>query len=91
MSHFRVYDNAQANAVMQKAITIINVWEGMSYKARKRFISHVNRKCAPLQLYYDDDMTEAQDEDLQKVTIQIKVRTLFVNWHWCVGIFHNQF
>lgn len=68
----RVYDNAQANAIMQKAITCLNFWDGMSFNAKKRFINYINTNCAPLQEYYDDDMTEEGEEDMKKVTIQIK-------------------
>ena len=32
----------------------------------------LTEKCSPEALYYDDDLTVAQDADLKKVTIQIK-------------------
>ncbi|KAJ8306387.1 hypothetical protein KUTeg_016932 [Tegillarca granosa] len=67
-----VYDNAQANAVMQKAITILSFWEGMSKSSRDKFLDHIHQNCAPLKEYYDDDMTEEGEEDLKKVTIQVK-------------------
>ncbi|XP_035826485.1 uncharacterized protein LOC101851051 isoform X3 [Aplysia californica] len=68
----RVYDNAQANAVMQKAITIINIWEGINRKRKNRFWEYIESTCSPLIETYDDDMTQTGDEDLKKVTIQIK-------------------
>ncbi|XP_060072617.1 transient receptor potential cation channel subfamily V member 3-like [Ylistrum balloti] len=68
----RVYDNAQANAIMQKAITCLGFWDGMSSKARNQFLDYIAKECSPLQEYYDDDMTEEGEEDMKKVTIQIK-------------------
>ncbi|XP_046327907.2 transient receptor potential cation channel subfamily V member 5-like isoform X4 [Haliotis rufescens] len=68
----RVYDNAQANAVMQRAITILNIWEGMSKKRRLKFLTFIENECSPQSDYYDDDLTQAGEEDLKKVTIQIK-------------------
>ncbi|XP_021345291.1 uncharacterized protein LOC110445166 isoform X4 [Mizuhopecten yessoensis] len=68
----RVYDNAQANAIMQKAITCLNFWDGMSTKNRNKFLDYIAKECSPLQEYYDDDMTEEGEEDMKKVTIQIK-------------------
>ena len=69
----RVYDNAQSNAIMQKAITCLGIWEGMSHSARQKFLANINANCSPLVEYYDDDMTTEGDEDLQKATIQIRV------------------
>ncbi|XP_076100764.1 uncharacterized protein LOC143069822 isoform X3 [Mytilus galloprovincialis] len=68
----RVYDNAQANAMMQKAQSIISFWEGMSHNSRDKFLRYISDDCSPLKQYYDDDMTDADGEDLTKVTIQIK-------------------
>ncbi|XP_052106818.1 transient receptor potential cation channel subfamily A member 1-like isoform X2 [Mytilus californianus] len=68
----RVYDNAQANAMMQKAQSIISFWEGMSHSSRDKFLHYISANCSPLKQYYDDDMTDADGEDLTKVTIQIK-------------------
>ena len=58
---------------MQKAITILSIEEGLSVKRRERFRSHIHTKCAPLVSDYDDDEVGQMGEDLQKVTIQIKV------------------
>lgn len=59
--------------MMQKAQTIMSFWEGMSHSSRERFLIYIGENCSPLKQYYDDDMTEADEEDLKKVTIQIKV------------------
>ena len=69
----RVHDNAQANAVMQKAITILNIEESMGLKRRKKFRTFIHTNCAPEEDFYDDDTTSPAGEDLKKVTIQIKV------------------
>ena len=71
---FRVYDNAKANAVMQKAITILNIEEGRSMKKKLKFRQFIHETCKPFVEDYDDDNTEVGGtEDLKKVTIQIKV------------------
>lgn len=71
---FRVYDNAQANAVMQKALMTLSIWESMTNSRRNAFYSYMETSCNPFKEYYDDDMTEEGEEDMKKVTIQIKVR-----------------
>ncbi|CAH1772535.1 unnamed protein product [Owenia fusiformis] len=68
----RVYDNAQANAVMQKAITILSLEGGMSFKRREKFRKHIHTNCAPEEKFYDDDTTTEGGDDLKKVTLQIK-------------------
>ncbi|KAK7492930.1 hypothetical protein BaRGS_00015877 [Batillaria attramentaria] len=68
----RVYDNAQANAVMQKAQTVLNIWEGIAPKRRKRFLDYVDELCSPMIDYYDDDYTTSGDDDLKKATLQIR-------------------
>lgn len=59
--------------MMQKAQSIISFWEGMSHNSRDKFLRYISDDCSPLKQYYDDDMTDADGEDLTKVTIQIKV------------------
>lgn len=71
---FRVYDNAQANAVMQKALMTLSIWESMTSSRRNAFYHYMETSCNPFKEYYDDDMTEEGEEDMKKVTIQIKVR-----------------
>ncbi|CAL1548535.1 unnamed protein product [Lymnaea stagnalis] len=68
----RVYDNAQANAVMQRAIFLLNTWEGMSKSSKDGFLKYIDEHCKPLKEEYDDDMTVSGEDDLKKVTIQIK-------------------
>ncbi|KAI8478980.1 LON peptidase N-terminal domain and RING finger protein 2 [Branchiostoma belcheri] len=67
----RVYDNAVSNAIMQQAQTILGLEASMSRKKREKFKAMIHSKCAPLPEYYDDDMTSADGEDLQKITFQI--------------------
>lgn len=69
-----MYDNAQANAVMQKALMTLSIWESMTSSRRNAFYSYMETSCNPFKEYYDDDMTEEGEEDMKKVTIQIKVR-----------------
>lgn len=68
----RVYDNAQANAVMQKALMTLSIWESMTSSRRNAFYHYMETSCNPFKEYYDDDMTEEGEEDMKKVTIQIK-------------------
>ena len=75
----RVYDNAQANAVMQKALMTLSIWENMSESRRNAFYAYMAQSCDPLSDYYDDDMTEEGEEDMKKVTMQIKVRIAMID------------
>ncbi|KAM4688899.1 uncharacterized protein O3C94_006999 [Discoglossus pictus] len=68
----RVYDNATANAAMQQASTLLQIEEGLNKKNKGKFEKRIQSTCAPLTLFYDDDLTVNQDDDLKKVTIQIK-------------------
>nr|XP_039272918.1 transient receptor potential channel pyrexia-like isoform X2 [Styela clava] len=68
----RVYDNANANAVMQQAIQILSIEENLSHGQKERFRSFIQKKCSPLEEYYDDDLTTSQEDNLKKVTFQIK-------------------
>lgn len=67
----RVYDNANANAAMQQAATIISLEEGLSARRRCAFLRYIHSKCNPEELYYDDDSTEEGGE-LERMTHQIK-------------------
>eukprot|EP00058_Branchiostoma_floridae_P024192 XP_002609682.1 hypothetical protein BRAFLDRAFT_123581 [Branchiostoma floridae] len=67
----RVYDNAVSNAIMQQAQTILGLEASMSKKKREKFKAMIHSQCAPLPEYYDDDMTSAEGDDLQKITFQI--------------------
>ncbi|XP_063777394.1 transient receptor potential channel pyrexia-like isoform X2 [Pseudophryne corroboree] len=68
----RVYDNATANAAMQQATMLLQIEENLSKNMKSKIGEHIHGSCAPLSLFYDDDLTTDQDEDLKKVTIQIK-------------------
>ncbi|XP_053322428.1 transient receptor potential cation channel subfamily A member 1-like [Spea bombifrons] len=68
----RVYDNATANAVMQQASILLQTEENLSKKKKAKFANYLQTVCSPLSLFYDDDLTVDQDDDLKKVTIQIK-------------------
>lgn len=50
----RVYDNAKANAAMQRAITVLSFEESMSKKRREKMRLHFNQKLAPEVSFTDD-------------------------------------
>ncbi|XP_040210884.1 transient receptor potential cation channel subfamily V member 6-like [Rana temporaria] len=68
----RVYDNAAANAVMQQATTLLQIEETLNKNNKANLEWYIQTTGAPLSLFYDDDLTINQDDDLKKVTIQIK-------------------
>ncbi|XP_072269334.1 transient receptor potential cation channel subfamily A member 1-like [Pyxicephalus adspersus] len=68
----RVYDNATANAVMQQATILLQIEENLGKKSKTKLENHIQSNCSPLSLFYDDDLTINQDDDLKKVTFQIK-------------------
>ncbi|XP_074640944.1 uncharacterized protein LOC141898762 [Tubulanus polymorphus] len=69
----RVYDNANANAIMQKAITILNIQDSLlPGKYYNRFQYEIQTECAPECLYYDDDLSTDGEDELKKVTLQLK-------------------
>uniref|UniRef100_UPI00398E77B1 transient receptor potential channel pyrexia-like n=1 Tax=Pristiophorus japonicus TaxID=55135 RepID=UPI00398E77B1 len=68
----RVYDNANANAAMQQASIILYVEDHLSQKKRNNFQEFIHEFCAPLEVFFDDDLTIDQEDDVKKVTIQIK-------------------
>ena len=43
----RVYDNAKANALMQKAIAITTYQASLSYVSKERFLIYLHGQCAP--------------------------------------------
>ena len=70
----RVYDNARANAVMQKAITILTIWEKLTQRQKAEFHKYVRDYCSP----FDDDEHVREDamnreNDMRKVAFQIMV------------------
>jgi hypothetical protein len=72
---------------MQKAVMILSFWEGMSPETRNKFLDHISNTCAPFKEYYDDDMTESDDADLKKVTIQIKVTIIAILLDYLLQLF----
>ncbi|XP_065663977.1 transient receptor potential channel pyrexia isoform X2 [Hydra vulgaris] len=66
----RVYDNAQANQLMQKAIALNAYQRSLSDKCLNEFIGYLCSNCSPEETYYDDDTEEGGE--LEKMTIQIK-------------------
>lgn len=68
----RVYDNAKANATMQRATTILTMEENMSEKTRKRYRRSIHQRFAPQEMYYDDDSTQPGSGELERMTFQIK-------------------
>ncbi|KAK3750630.1 hypothetical protein QZH41_012813, partial [Actinostola sp. cb2023] len=68
----RVYDNAKANAAMQRASTILSMEESMSNSTRDAYRRHFHTRLAPEELYYDDDSTTVESGELERMTHQIK-------------------
>ena len=68
----RVYDNVKANAQMLRASRVLNFEDNFSKKRRERYQRRIQRRCAPEISYYDDDMTDASDTELKRMTHQIK-------------------
>ena len=68
----RVYDNVKANAVMQQASTILSLEKDLSISKRRSFTNFIYTRCSPEELYYDDDCAEGEENDLQRMTHQIK-------------------
>lgn len=68
----RVYDNANANAVMQKASAIISLETDMSPRKKDQFLKYIHTCCAPEELYYDDDSNGPDSGELERLTHQIK-------------------
>lgn len=78
----RVYDNAKATAVMQRAKFIHEVEITIASTRLKRHRDWITEHCAPLILYYDDDTVDSETTTIKKMTHQIKddideVKTIF--------------
>ena len=54
----RVYENARANAVMQRAYTILTLERNLSKKMRRKLFEHIRTHCSPEVLQYEDDVGE---------------------------------
>jgi len=77
----RVYDNVRANAVMQQACTILSLEKNLSVSKRRAFTNYVYTRCNPEELYYDDDSSEGEERDLQRMTHQIKEQVDHIYMH----------
>lgn len=77
----RVYDNVRANAVMQQASTILSLEKNLSVSNRRAFTNYVYTRCNPEELYYDDDSSEGEERDLQRMTHQIKEQVDHIYLH----------
>ncbi|VDL96037.1 unnamed protein product [Schistocephalus solidus] len=66
----KVSDEAQSNAKMQQAITIIQLMEEMSEKGLRRFYDYLEEECNPYVKDYDDDEDDSTpDEQIIKHTV----------------------
>lgn len=77
----RVYDNVKANAVMQQASTILSLEKSLSASKRRAFTNFIHTRCNPEELYYDDDLPESEEKDLQRMTHQIKEQVDHIYMH----------
>ena len=68
----RVYDNAKANAQMLRASTMLQLEDVITKGRMNRFRQHIQYRCAPEIMYYDDDMSDPSNADLKRMTHQIK-------------------
>ena len=70
----RVYDNAKANAELQKAQLVLSLQAKSSKRSRRKFFEYLNKHCAPLRDSYDDSEVDGnEDASLTKITHQIHV------------------
>ena len=74
----RVYDNAYANAELQKAQLIMSLEEKATRKSRQTFLQFIRRQCNPISDYYDDDeeASGGKTTSIQKITHQTFVSTI---------------
>ena len=70
----RVYDNAKANAAMQRAATIVGLEADVTIKILRKHREWITANCSPESLYYDDDMIDPENNDLKRLTHQIKAK-----------------
>ncbi|KAJ8033013.1 Serine/threonine-protein phosphatase 6 regulatory ankyrin repeat subunit C [Holothuria leucospilota] len=68
----RIYDNATSNAVMQQASIILNIEDSLNKKSREKMRKFIHERCSPEALFYDDDATQEDGEELKLMTFQIK-------------------
>ena len=70
-----MYDNARANAEMQKAQLILSMQDKSNRTMKRKFFNYVKEKCSPLSEYYDDNEGDGGSSaaSLTKITHQIYV------------------
>ncbi|CAL8297716.1 unnamed protein product [Merluccius merluccius] len=71
----RVYDNAQANGVMQQAAVILQVEDAIPCLRRFYDNQHIHRHCAPLTEFYDHDLitNSVYHREMASIASQFKV------------------
>lgn len=55
---YRVYENARANAVMQRAYTILTLERNLSKKMLRKVFDYIRTNCSPEVLHYEDDVID---------------------------------
>ncbi|XP_028409086.1 transient receptor potential cation channel subfamily A member 1 homolog [Dendronephthya gigantea] len=55
---YRVYENARANSVMQRAYTILTLERNLSKKRRRKMFDFIRTNCSPEVLHYEDDVID---------------------------------
>lgn len=64
----RVYENAMATAVMQRAQTIISLEKSLRVKTMKLYREYIEHDCSPEAMYYE----ESADNSSGRITQQLK-------------------
>ena len=64
----RVYENAMATAVMQRAQTIIALEKSLRAKRKRQYREFIDKECSPEALYYE----ESADNASSRITQQLK-------------------
>lgn len=74
----RVYDNAYANAELQKAQLIMSLEEKATRRSRRNFLQFIRWQCNPISDYYDDDeeASGGKTTSIQKITHQTYVSAI---------------
>lgn len=61
-----MYDNAKANAEMQKAQLLLSMQDKASDCTRSRFFKYIKDKCSPSREHYED---QGEDDDYRDTTV----------------------
>lgn len=73
---YRIYDNAQANAELQKAQLILSLDAKTNRVSYRQFLAYIATECNPAYDHYDDDdetRTGMGKSSVQKITHQTNV------------------